>query len=375
MATCTTVPGKPSSATTTLLPPASTSSGSPAASASRTASTTLVLGRAPRRAARPGRRGAASSARAAGSGASGLHGARGYAAAGGRQGPGARRGRTPRTGCAAPSLPSRPLARRGGPRRPRSRASLAPAGAVGLAAGFATRSLVARQAGHGHRRRRPRGRRDPRGADRRRARHDDAARARRTSCARRSSRSPSCAACATERGLPAPLRIAVNACEPVAAVVAGGRAVAVAGDGTLLRGTPPGRPARSSRASVRAGRRRGSASPSVRRAIALLAAAPAPLRARVAASTSGPRPGARRAQTGRSSTSAAPSGCAAKWVAAAGACSPTRPRAARRTSTCACPSGRSPAASSAAGPLSDPQAVEATRRQPGPRPELTLNLG
>ena len=58
--TCTTVPGKPSSATTRLLPPASTSTGSPAASASLTAATSsssvLRLDEAAGRAAQAERR-------------------------------------------------------------------------------------------------------------------------------------------------------------------------------------------------------------------------------------------------------------------------------------------------------------------------------
>lgn len=84
------------------------------------------------------------------------------------------------------------------------------------------------------------------------------------------------------------LRIAVNAYEPVAAVQARGRsATAVSSDGTLLRGTPTKDLPVVSVKSSPGGDRVGDA-PALG-AIALMAAAPAPLRARVARVYRGPR--------------------------------------------------------------------------------------
>jgi cell division protein FtsQ len=84
------------------------------------------------------------------------------------------------------------------------------------------------------------------------------------------------------------LRIDVNAYEPIAAVRSrGGATTAVSGDGTLLRGTPTkGLPVVAVKVSP-GGSRVGSANDL--QAIRLLAAAPAPLRARVEHVYRGPR--------------------------------------------------------------------------------------
>ncbi len=75
------------------------------------------------------------------------------------------------------------------------------------------------------------------------------------------------------------LRIVVNAYDPVAVVTAGGRDMAVAGDGTLLRGTPiKGLP--YVRIGETAATRRVSGEPLLE-GVRLMGAAPAPLRARV----------------------------------------------------------------------------------------------
>lgn len=84
------------------------------------------------------------------------------------------------------------------------------------------------------------------------------------------------------------LRISVNAYEPIAAVqTRGGPATAVSSDGTLLRGTPTkGLPVVALKVSPGGGRV-GDAS--ARSAIRLMAASPAPLRARVERVYRGPR--------------------------------------------------------------------------------------
>jgi len=91
----------------------------------------------------------------------------------------------------------------------------------------------------------------------------------------------------TETDFPRGLRITVNAYEPVAAIRAGGGLSAVAGDGTLLRGTAtrdlPVVGVRGPRSGARL--RRGEALHAVR----LLAAAPRALRGRVARVYRGPR--------------------------------------------------------------------------------------
>ena len=91
----------------------------------------------------------------------------------------------------------------------------------------------------------------------------------------------------TETDFPHGLRIVVNAYEPVAALRAGGGLTAVAGDGTLLRGSAtrdlPVVSIRAKRGDRRVGR--GEALSAVR----LLAAAPHALRGRVARVYLGPR--------------------------------------------------------------------------------------
>jgi cell division protein FtsQ len=83
----------------------------------------------------------------------------------------------------------------------------------------------------------------------------------------------------TDAHFPHGLRIAVRERNPVATVVSGSRRVPVAADGTLMPTSPSaGLPEISARALP--GGAHASA-PDVRRAIAVLAAAPAPLRARV----------------------------------------------------------------------------------------------
>jgi cell division protein FtsQ len=91
----------------------------------------------------------------------------------------------------------------------------------------------------------------------------------------------------TETDFPHGLRIAVNAYEPVAAVTAGAGVTAVAGDGTLLRGSATrGLPV------VAIGARRGArriGRGNALGAVQLLAAAPRALRARVQRLYLGPR--------------------------------------------------------------------------------------
>lgn len=82
-----------------------------------------------------------------------------------------------------------------------------------------------------------------------------------------------------EAGLPHTLRIAVNAYEPVAALQADGQPIAVASDGTLLRGTSTaGLPVVALRTMPGADR---LGDPRAARAVLFLAAAPPALRARV----------------------------------------------------------------------------------------------
>jgi cell division protein FtsQ len=120
----------------------------------------------------------------------------------------------------------------------------------------------------------------------------------------------------TETDFPDGLRIVVNAYEPVAALrSSAGGATAVASDGTLLRGsgtrglpvvgirrTPPG---------GRLGRGRALG------AVAVIAAAPRPLRARVARVYTGPRGLAATMQSGPKLYFGGASALAEKWGAAA----------------------------------------------------------
>ncbi|MDX6721204.1 MAG: cell division protein FtsQ [Solirubrobacteraceae bacterium] len=81
-------------------------------------------------------------------------------------------------------------------------------------------------------------------------------------------------------GFPHRLRIAVDAYDPVVALRVGGSQTAVAADGTLLRGSPTSALAVLGVKTMPGGERVGDAG--AQRAIRLLAAAPAPLRGRVA---------------------------------------------------------------------------------------------
>lgn len=119
----------------------------------------------------------------------------------------------------------------------------------------------------------------------------------------------------TETDFPHGLRIIVNAHEPVAVVRAGGGLTAVAGDGTLLRGSAtddlPLVAIRAERSGERVGR--GEALGAVR----LVAAAPRPLRARVARVYRGPRGLTTTMQNGPKLYFGGPARPGAKWRAAA----------------------------------------------------------
>jgi cell division protein FtsQ len=98
---------------------------------------------------------------------------------------------------------------------------------------------------------------------------------------------PTVLAVETRTDFPSGLRIRVRERNPVGAVVAGNQRVPVAADGTVMRTTPSdGLPEISAKAPPAGAR---AAEPDVRRAIALLRAAPAPLRARVRRVYLGPK--------------------------------------------------------------------------------------
>jgi cell division protein FtsQ len=111
------------------------------------------------------------------------------------------------------------------------------------------------------------------------------------------------------------LRIAVHEHDPVAAVVVDGRQTPVAADGTILRGTRarsvPLIPLTSPPAGDRVTAARGL------RAIAVLAAAPAPLRNRVTRLTSGPKGLTATLRQGPPLYFGTPARIEAKWAAAA----------------------------------------------------------
>lgn len=116
-----------------------------------------------------------------------------------------------------------------------------------------------------------------------------------------------------ETDFPHGLTVEVVEHDPVAQIVVGGRHVPVAGDGTLLRGavatgipvlplrTPPGGDRLTDRDAMRA--------------VRLLAAAPAPLRARVAKVFAGPRGLTARLREGPSVAFGGAERLAAKWMA------------------------------------------------------------
>jgi cell division protein FtsQ len=119
----------------------------------------------------------------------------------------------------------------------------------------------------------------------------------------------------TETDFPHGLRIIVNAYEPMAALQAGGRLTAVAGDGTVLRGTPThGLPVVRIRATPGGERTRDARALG---AIDLLAAAPPALRARVVRIYRGPRGIAAAVQNGPKLYFGGATRLAAKWDAAA----------------------------------------------------------
>lgn len=119
----------------------------------------------------------------------------------------------------------------------------------------------------------------------------------------------------TETDFPNGLRIIVNAYEPVAALHAGGALTAVAADGTLLRGSATrGLPLVALRAERSGDRvRRGEALGAVK----LVAAAPRPLRARVARVYRGPRGLTTTLEDGPKLYFGGPARAGAKWAATA----------------------------------------------------------
>jgi len=119
----------------------------------------------------------------------------------------------------------------------------------------------------------------------------------------------------TETDFPHGLTIAVNAHEPVGAIEAAGRRTAVAADGTLLRGSATDRlPTVGVRATP--GGRRVADAPT-RGAIAVLAAAPPALRARVTRVYRGRRGLAATMDGGPKLVFGGPARAVAKWAAAA----------------------------------------------------------
>ena len=112
------------------------------------------------------------------------------------------------------------------------------------------------------------------------------------------------------------LRIVVHEHVAVAALAAGTDRVPVAADGTLLRGSSTERPAVVAVAAPPPGDTLGDQR--ALRAVALLAAAPPELRAKVSRVYAGPaRPHRAADGRARSCTSAAPIALRAKWAAAA----------------------------------------------------------
>jgi cell division protein FtsQ len=116
-------------------------------------------------------------------------------------------------------------------------------------------------------------------------------------------------------GFPHRLRIAVDAYDPVVALRSGGSQTAVAADGTMLRGTPTSALPVVGVKTMPGGDRVGDAG--ARRAIRLLAAAPAPLRGRVARVFRGRRGLAATVQNGPKLYFGGGQRLRAKWSAAA----------------------------------------------------------
>jgi cell division protein FtsQ len=119
----------------------------------------------------------------------------------------------------------------------------------------------------------------------------------------------------TTTGFPHRLRIAVDAYEPVAALRSGGSETAVAADGTLLRGTPTATLTVVGVKTLPGGDH--VVDVATRRAVSLLAAAPAPLRGRVARVFRGTRGLAATVEDGPKLYFGGGVRLRAKWLAAA----------------------------------------------------------
>src|SRR3954447_5404089 len=263
-----TVPGKPASATTTLLPPASTRRGSPASSARRTTSTTASSSVASRsRPAGPPRRRVVRSARSVEP-----SWRRGYDAA--RQGPGAP-GRTLHWMRRPPVPPPRL-------RRPPLRALAGFLCVIGVLAGAWLWLRDSRRVAVG---RVPVPGVSAPAAPRVREALESAARDMTTLHVRNGELRtavdpyPGVLGVRTDADFPHGLRIVVHERNPVGTVVAGEQRVPVAADGTLMRtATSAGLPEIAAKALPGGAH---ASDPQVKRAIAVLAAAPPALRARV----------------------------------------------------------------------------------------------
>ena len=117
-----------------------------------------------------------------------------------------------------------------------------------------------------------------------------------------------------EADFPRRLRITVNAYDPIASMQIGGRAIAVAPDGTVLDGAPTKNLAVIAADGSAAGTKiTGTVAT---RLVKLLAAAPAPLRARAARASAGPRGLALQLRNGPRLDFGDLSRLQAKWLAA-----------------------------------------------------------
>jgi cell division protein FtsQ len=126
---------------------------------------------------------------------------------------------------------------------------------------------------------------------------------------------PAVLAVRTDADFPHGLRIEVRERNPVAAVVAGEQRVAVAADGTLMRTTPSGGLPEITAKAAPGGSH--VSEPDVRRAVAVLAAAPTALRARVRRVYVGPRGLTLPLSRGPTLYFGGSERLRAKWVAAA----------------------------------------------------------
>lgn len=126
---------------------------------------------------------------------------------------------------------------------------------------------------------------------------------------------PAIAGVRAEADFPHGLRIEVRERTAIGAIVAAGQSVAVAGDGTLLRGTPSARLVPIAAKAPPGGPR--ASDPSLRGAVALLAAAPRALRARARRLYEGPRGWTVPLRDGPTLYFGGPARPRAKWIAAA----------------------------------------------------------